>query len=150
MPSRRDCRADQDLQGVLKDIRIYLKAASCVSSPCISFSVGCDLGSADIHGCKKAALFDAQRQSEHSEILWKTLLFNTMPTKEQREATPDDKSLSQSRERLLGDSSRADEGGRPPQHKAISVLWLRCLGPDFSIVLPASMCEEMLQTFSRR
>ncbi len=54
-----------------------------------------------------------------------------MPTKEQREATPDDKSLSQSRERLLGDSSRADEGERPPQHKTISVLCSGVLVPIF-------------------
>ncbi|CAK0786030.1 hypothetical protein CVIRNUC_009243 [Coccomyxa viridis] len=47
-----------------------------------------------------------------------------MPTKEQREATPDDKSLSQSRERLLGDSSRADEDVQdveaPPEQNATS------------------------------
>ena len=54
-----------------------------------------------------------------------------MPTKEQREPTSGDKSLSQSRERLLGDSSRADEGERLPQHKAISALCSGVLVPSF-------------------
>ena len=54
-----------------------------------------------------------------------------MPTKEQREPTSDDKSLSQSRERLLGDSSRADEGERLPQHKAMSALYSGVLVPIF-------------------